>query len=152
MFRVMVDLLVFKALQKDGNLSFDRLAYKTGISPTTVQYAVERLFHRAHPFLVAGHQQAAVLHGLTVDGIEHDRVTIFAILAEPPDNGVALKAVSVPVHTGQQGMRLARAGNTGVVGLFQHTCDIVGVYDSRCFVEFEARRNKGEEARNHQAL
>ena len=42
----MVDLLVFKALQHDGALSFDKLADTTGISPTTVQYAVERLRSR----------------------------------------------------------------------------------------------------------
>ena len=42
----MVDLMVFKALQQDGTLSLDKLAYKTGIPPTTVQYAVERLRSR----------------------------------------------------------------------------------------------------------
>ena len=45
-FKVMVDLIVFKALQQDGTLSFDRIAHRTGISPTTVQYAVERLKER----------------------------------------------------------------------------------------------------------
>ena len=37
LFKVMVDLIVFKALQQDGTLSFDRIADRTGIPPTTVQ-------------------------------------------------------------------------------------------------------------------
>ena len=46
LFKVKVDLIVFKALQQDGVLSFDRLADRTKIHPTTVQYAVERLRKR----------------------------------------------------------------------------------------------------------
>ncbi len=46
LFKVKVDLIVFKALQQDGTLSFEKLAEKTRIHPTTVQYAVERLRKR----------------------------------------------------------------------------------------------------------
>ena len=46
LFKVKVDLIVFKALQQDGTLSFEKLAEKTKIHPTTVQYAVERLRKR----------------------------------------------------------------------------------------------------------
>jgi len=46
LFKVKVDLMVFKALQQDGTLSFEKLAEKTKIHPTTVQYAVERLRKR----------------------------------------------------------------------------------------------------------
>lgn len=46
LFKVMVDLLVFKALQQDGTLSLDRIADRTGIHPTTVQSAVRRLRKR----------------------------------------------------------------------------------------------------------
>ena len=46
LFNVKVDLIVFEALQQDGTLSFEKLADKTKIHPTTVQYAVERLRKR----------------------------------------------------------------------------------------------------------
>ena len=36
-FKVKVDLMVFKALQQDGTLSFEKLADRTKIHPTTVQ-------------------------------------------------------------------------------------------------------------------
>jgi DNA-binding Lrp family transcriptional regulator len=46
LFKVMVDLIVYKALQDDGTLSLDGIAHRTGIHPTTVQYAIDRLRKR----------------------------------------------------------------------------------------------------------
>jgi len=46
LFKVRVDLIVFKALQQNGIQSFERLSDITGIHPTTIQYAVERLRER----------------------------------------------------------------------------------------------------------
>lgn len=45
-FRVMADLEIFKAIQKDGRLSEKAIAKQVNISPTTVHYAMQRLKKR----------------------------------------------------------------------------------------------------------
>lgn len=45
-FKVKVDLALFEAIQKDGRLSEEGIAKKTGISSTTVHYALERIRER----------------------------------------------------------------------------------------------------------
>lgn len=42
-FKVKAELALYEALQKDGRLSEDKIAKKTGISSTTVHYALDRI-------------------------------------------------------------------------------------------------------------
>ena len=42
-FRVKAELALFEALQKDGRLSEDKISKETGISATTVHYALDRI-------------------------------------------------------------------------------------------------------------
>jgi DNA-binding Lrp family transcriptional regulator len=45
-FKVKADLALFEAIQKDGRLSEEGIAKETGISSTTVHYAMERIKER----------------------------------------------------------------------------------------------------------
>ena len=45
-FKVKAELALYEALQRDGRLSEVKLAEETGISPTTVHYALDRIRSR----------------------------------------------------------------------------------------------------------
>ena len=45
-FKVKADLALFEAIQKDGRLSEEAIAQKTGIPATTVHYAMDRIRQR----------------------------------------------------------------------------------------------------------